>query len=61
MIKISQNLDLNKKSVAIKVSNLNKRFGTLVAVNNVSFEIGQGEMLEFLVLMVPVKPQQFDY
>ena len=55
-------MDLNKKPAAIKVSNLIKRFGTLVAVNNVSFEISQGEiLLEFLVLMVPVKPQQFDY
>ena len=48
MIKISQNLDLNKSSVAIKVSNLTKRFGPLVAVNNVSFEIGRGEIVGIL-------------
>jgi len=43
VIKISQNLDLNKK-----VSNLTKRFGPLVAVNNVSFEIGRGEIVGIL-------------
>ena len=39
---------MNKKSVVIKVSNLNKRFGTLVAVNNVSFEINKGEIVGIL-------------
>ncbi len=39
---------MNKKSVAIKVSNLIKRFGTLVAVNNVSFEVIQGEIVGIL-------------
>ena len=39
---------MNKKSVAIKVSNLIKRFGPLVAVNNVSFEIIQGEIVGIL-------------
>lgn len=39
---------MNKKSGAIKVSNLIKRFGTLVAVNNVSFEITKGEIVGIL-------------
>ncbi|KKM62268.1 hypothetical protein LCGC14_1523410, partial [marine sediment metagenome] len=45
---VYQNIDLNKKSCAIKVSNLIKRFGTLVAVNNVSFEIIKGEIVGIL-------------
>lgn len=39
---------MNKKPVVIKVSNLIKRFGPLVAVNNVSFEIFQGEIVGIL-------------
>ena len=32
----------------VKVSNLTKRFGGIVAVNDVSFEIYQGETLGFI-------------
>ncbi len=39
---------MKKKIGAIKVSNLTKRFGTLVAVNNVSFEIIEGEIVGIL-------------
>jgi len=45
---ISQELDLGKKSIAIKVSNLAKRFEDLIAVNNVSFEIFEGEIVGIL-------------
>jgi ABC-2 type transport system ATP-binding protein len=33
---------------AIKVKNLTKRFGDFVAVNNISFEVGKGEIFGFL-------------
>ena len=46
--KISQELDLGKKSVVIKVSNLVKRFEDLIAVNDVSFEIFEGEIVGIL-------------
>jgi len=46
--KISQELDLGKKSTAIKVSNLVKRFEDLIAVNDVSFEIFKGEIVGIL-------------
>jgi ABC-2 type transport system ATP-binding protein len=36
------------ESVAIKVFNLSKRFGDLIAVNNVSFEINRGEIVGIL-------------
>lgn len=42
MIEISQNQNLITELVAIKVLNLIKIFGSLVAVNDVSFEINQG-------------------
>ncbi|MHA1497983.1 MAG: ABC transporter ATP-binding protein [Promethearchaeota archaeon] len=46
--KISQELDLGKKPIAIKVSNLVKRFEDLIAVNDVSFEILEGEIVGIL-------------
>ncbi|MBA7516547.1 Linearmycin resistance ATP-binding protein LnrL [subsurface metagenome] len=46
--KISQELDLGKKSVVIKVFNLVKRFEDLIAVNDVSFEIFEGEIVGIL-------------
>ena len=46
--KISQELDLGKKSVVIKVSNLVKRFEDIIAVNDVSFEIFEGEIVGIL-------------
>lgn len=46
--KNSQELDLGKRSIAIKVSNLGKRFEDLVAVNDVSFEIFKGEIVGIL-------------
>ncbi len=48
MIEISQNQNLITELVAIKVINLIKRFGSLVAVNDVSFEINQGEIVGIL-------------
>ena len=48
MIIITQSLNLNTESVAIKVLNLSKRFGGLIAVNNASFEIHQGEIVGIL-------------
>ena len=45
---ITQSLNLNTESVAIKVLNLSKRFGNLIAVNNASFEIHQGEIVGIL-------------
>ena len=48
MIEISQNQNLTTELVAIKVLNLIKRFGSLVAVNDVSFEINQGEIVGIL-------------
>ncbi|MBA7644076.1 Linearmycin resistance ATP-binding protein LnrL [subsurface metagenome] len=48
MIEISQNQNLITELVAIKVINLVKRFGSLVAVNDVSFEINQGEIVGIL-------------
>ena len=45
---ISQELDLGKKPIAIKVSNLYKRFEDLIAVNDVSFEISEGEIVGIL-------------
>jgi len=46
--KNSQELDLGKKPIAIKVSNLVKRFEDLIAVNDVSFEIFEGEIVGIL-------------
>jgi len=48
VINITQSLNLNTESVAIKVLNLIKRFGPLIAVNNVSFEINRGEIVGIL-------------
>ncbi len=48
MIEISQNQNLITELVAIKVFNLIKIFGSLVAVNDVSFEINQGEIVGIL-------------
>ena len=48
MIEISQNQNMITELVAIKVINLVKRFGSLVAVNDVSFEINQGEIVGIL-------------
>jgi len=48
VIEISQNQNLITELVAIKVLNLIKRFGSLVAVNDVSFEINQGEIVGIL-------------
>jgi len=48
VIEISQNQNLITELVAIKVINLIKRFGSLVAVNDVSFEINQGEIVGIL-------------
>jgi len=48
VIKITQSLNLKTDSVAIKVLNLSKRFGDLIAVNNASFEITQGEIVGIL-------------
>ncbi|MEE9377094.1 MAG: ABC transporter ATP-binding protein [Candidatus Lokiarchaeia archaeon] len=48
MIEISQNQNLITELVAIKVLNLIKRFGSLIAVNDVSFEINQGEIVGIL-------------
>jgi len=48
VIEISQNQNLTTELVAIKVLNLIKRFGSLVAVNDVSFEINQGEIVGIL-------------
>jgi len=45
---ISQELNLGKKPIAIKVSNLYKKFEDLIAVNNVSFEIFEGEIVGIL-------------
>ena len=45
---INQELELGKKSIAIKVSNLVKRFEDLIAVKNVSFEISKGEIVGIL-------------
>jgi len=46
--KISKELDLGNKPIAIKVSNLVKRFEELIAVNDVSFEIFEGEIVGIL-------------
>ena len=48
MIEISQNQNLITELVAIKVLNLIKRFGSLVAVNDVSFEVNRGEIVGIL-------------
>ena len=45
---IDHELYLGKKSIAIKVSNLYKRFEDLTAVNDVSFEIFEGEIVGIL-------------
>jgi len=45
---INQELYLGKESIAIKVSNLYKRFEDLIAVNNVSFDIFEGEIVGIL-------------
>ena len=48
MTEINQELKLGKKSIAIKVSNLVKRFEDLIAVNDVSFKIFEGEIVGIL-------------
>lgn len=47
-MKITQNQNLNTHSVAINASNLVKRFGDLIAVDDVSFKIDQGEIVGIL-------------
>jgi len=47
-MKITQNQNLNTQSVAINASNLVKRFGDLIAVDDVSFKINQGEIVGIL-------------
>ena len=42
----------------IRVNSLSKKFNNLLAVDQVSFEVKQGEILGFLVLMGPGKLQQ---
>ena len=37
-----------KKEIVIKVANLAKRFGSFTAVDNISFEVGRGEIFGFL-------------
>ncbi len=46
--KVRQELELGKAPIAIKVSNLVKRFEDLIAVNDVSFEIFEGEIVGIL-------------
>ena len=48
MTEINQELKLGKKPIAIKVSNLVKRFEDLIAVNDVSFKIFEGEIVGIL-------------
>jgi len=48
VIIITQSLNLKTESVAIKVANLSKRFGDLIAVNNTSFEIPRGVIVGIL-------------
>ncbi len=48
MVEISQNQNLIIELVAIKVLNLIRRFGSLVAVNDVSFEVNRGEIVGIL-------------
>ncbi len=40
---------------AIEVSHLIKKFGSLTAVNDISFSVGEGENFVFLGPNVPVK------
>lgn len=47
-MKITQNQNLNTHSVAINASNLVKRFGDLIAVDDVSFKVNQGEIVGIL-------------
>ena len=42
---------------AIKVSNLTKQFKNVLAVNNISFNVKEGEIFGVLDLMVQVRPQ----
>ncbi len=44
----NQDLDTEKNSIAINVSKLNKRFEDLIAVNNVSFRVFEGEIVGIL-------------
>jgi len=45
---ITQNQNLNAHPIAINASNLVKRFGDLIAVDDVSFKIDQGEIVGIL-------------
>ncbi len=47
-MKTTQNQNLNAHPVAINVLNLVKRFGDLIAVDDVSFKIAQGEIVGIL-------------
>ena len=44
----NQNLSYGKPSAIVKVENLSKAFGPLKAVDNVSFEVSEGEIFGFL-------------
>jgi len=39
---------MNNNGIAVKVENLEKRFGDFVAVNRINFEVKQGEIFAFL-------------
>ena len=39
---------MDNNNIAVKVENLEKRFGNFIAVNQVNFEVGQGEIFGFL-------------
>ena len=39
---------MSKEGIVIRTENLTKRFGTFTAVDNISFEVGRGEIFGFL-------------
>jgi len=40
--------ETNQNNIAVSVQNLEKRFGTFVAVNKINFQVNQGEIFGFL-------------
>jgi len=42
------NLKMNESNIAVKVENLEKKFGDFTAVNHINFQVQQGEIFGFL-------------
>jgi ABC-type sugar transport system ATPase subunit len=54
-----ETIRMKGKKVIIRTENLTKRYGSLVAVNNLNLEIEEGEVFGLLGRMAQVRPQPY--